>query len=155
MDQQASARVHHEPGAVALAAMVHPKRPRAGVAMTDLAARTPGGGPRSRIDSQHEHAGQHDREPPPRAARPRALTSPVLLPRSRLAPGRSRASCYHRDPARWRKLDSNLTKQPAMLARPAARARPPRPQTRPNRITSRRGLSPLTDQSAGPSDGIG
>ena len=156
-EQQASARQHREPGAVALTARVHRKRPRAGVAMINLDARTPGGGPRARIDGQHEHARQHDHEPPPpSAARPRALTAPpVLPPRSRLTPGRSRAPRYHHDPARWRKLDSNPTRQPAMLARPAGPRPLAAPADVPERITSRCGRSSFTDQSAEPSDGTG
>jgi hypothetical protein len=101
-DQQAPARQHREPGAVALTARVHRKRPRAGVAMTNLAARTPGGGPRARIDGQHEHAGQHDHQPPPpSAARSRAQPAlPALPSRSRLTPRRSRALRHYYDPAR-------------------------------------------------------
>jgi hypothetical protein len=127
------------------------------MSMINLAARTLGGGPRARIDGQHEHAGQHDHEPPPPcAARSRALTAlPVLLPRSRLAPGRSRALRHHHDPARWRKLDSNPTQQPAMLARPAGSRPLAAPADVPERITSWRGRSPFTDQYAEPSDGIG
>jgi len=127
------------------------------MAMTYLAARTPGRGPRARIDGQHEHAGQHDHKPPPPgAARSDAPAArPVLLPRSRPAPGRSRAPRYHHDPARWRTLDSNPTRQPAMLARPAARARPPHRQTRPNVSPHAAVRAPFTDQYAGPSDGTG
>ena len=156
-DQQAPARQHREPGAVALTAMVHRKRRRAGVAMINLAARTPGGGPRARIDGQHEHAGQHDREPPPPcAARPRALTAlPVLLPGPGSPPGAAvRRATITTPPGGANWTPTRHSNRPCPPAR-RARARSPHLQTRPNRITSRRGPSPFTDQHAEPSDGTG
>ena len=97
MDQQVSARLHHQLDTAALAPAVRLGRPCGGAGVTGCVAGRAPSGARARRQNQRQYAGQHDRVPPPGAARPDVAAG--APPRPGPAPGPRCTLSHHRDPS--------------------------------------------------------